>query len=153
MNGKDLFKGLSHIDRKYIDEAEFAAITQPTTRKLFRRPLLVAAIIALTLLLVGCGIVYVLSMQDVKIGEATATRDYRLVDGTYVEDPHEVSENVLTLAGMKGSNAYKACTDYYTFKEEYTKNMEAMMESGTLPEDFFENNTFFNSINLPIGIE
>ena len=98
--------------------------------------------IALMLLLVGCAVVYVLSMQDVKIGETTQTRDYRLVDGTYVEDPHEVSENVLTLAGLKGSKAYQACADYYTFKEEYTRNMEAMMENGTLPEGFLEDGTY-----------
>lgn len=141
MKGKNLFLGLSYIDRKYVEEAENDTLPASKTRTL-RRPLLVAAIVALMLLLVGCAVVYVLSIQDVKIGEATATRDYRLVDGTYVEDPHEVSENILTLAGLKGSSAYQACADYVTFKEEYTRNMEDMMTSGTLPEGFFENDTY-----------
>lgn len=149
MNGKDIFLGLKYVAPEFIEEAEFGKFPAKTIqtetgkkRAAFRRPFLIAALIALMLLLVGCGIVYVLSMQDVKIGEATATRDYRLVEGTYVEDPHEVSQNVLTLAGLKGSNAYKACADYYTFKEEYTKNMETMINSGTLPEGFFENGTY-----------
>lgn len=141
MNGKELLESMSYVNSRYIEEAEnavFHAVPKPS----LRRPLLLAALIALMLMLVGCAVVYVLRMQDVKIGEATATRDYRLVDGTYVEDPHEVSENILTLAGLKGSNAYQACADFYTFKEEYTRNMEAMMEEGTLPEGFFENNTY-----------
>ena len=154
MNGKDIFLGLKYVDTELIEEAEFGAFqtkavqTETTRRRIaFRRPFLIAALIALMLLLVGCGIVYVLKMQDVKIGEATATRDYRLVDGTYVEDPHEVSQNVLTLAGLKGSNTYQACMDYFLFKEEYTRNMEAMMESGTLPEGFFEDNIYSKTMD------
>lgn len=141
MKGKDLLSGMSFVNSKYIDESENAAFPEKTTLSI-RRPFLLAAVIALLLCLVGCAVVYVLSMQDVKIGEATATRDYRLVDGTYVEDPHEVNQNVLTLAGLKGTNAYQACADYFAFKEEYTKNMKDMMTNGTLPEDFFENNSY-----------
>ena len=141
MNGKDLLSGMSFVNSKYIDESENVAFPEKKILSI-RRPFLLAAVIALLLCLVGCALVYVLSMQDVKIGEATSTRDYRLVNGTYVEDPHEVSESVLTLAGLKGSNAYQACADYFTFKEEYTKNMEGMMNEGTLPEDFFENDTY-----------
>lgn len=154
MNGKDIFLGLKFVDAELIEEAEFGKLpmkelqTETTKRRrAFRRPFLLAALIALMLLIVGCGIVYVLSLKDVKIGEATTTRDYRLVDGIYVEDPHEVSQNVLTLAGLKGSNAYQACLDFYLFKEEYTKNMEAMIESGTLPEGFFEDNTYSKTMD------
>lgn len=150
MNGKDIFLGLRYVGDDLIEKAEygqFSTKAEKTEKKErlrlgLRRPFLIAAIIAMMLLLVGCAVVYVLSMQDVKIGEATETRDYRLVDGTYVEDPHEVSENVLTLAGLKGSDAFQACADYYAFKDEYTKNMEAMMNNGTLPEGFFENDTY-----------
>ena len=51
MKGKDLFLGLSYIDKQYIEEAELEDFPR---RKTLRRPLLVAAIVALTLLLVGC---------------------------------------------------------------------------------------------------
>ena len=98
MNGKELFLGLSYINRTYIDEAERDTVSNhgrreragTSTVRGLRRPLLVAALAALLLLLVGCAVVYVLRMQDVKIGEATETRDYRLVDGTYVEDPQRL---------------------------------------------------------------
>ena len=126
MTNLELFTALGGISTEHLTGAEDLQ-NKPCVRKSqkmqMKRAVLIAAIIALTLLLVGCAVVYVLSMQDVKIGEATETRDYRLVDGTYVEDPHEVSQNVLTLAGLKGTKAYQACADFYAFKEEYTQNM------------------------------
>ena len=70
MNGKDLFLGLKYVGEDLIDEAEnqpfpsqVAGAEEP--RKT-RRPLLIAALIALMLLLVGCGVVYVLKMQDLQ---------------------------------------------------------------------------------------
>ena len=149
MNGKDIFWGLKYIGDDLIEKAEYgrfptkAEMTEiQRKRTSIRRPFLIAAIIAMMLLLVGCAVVYVLSMEKVKIGETTETVDYRLVEGTYVEDPHEVSQNVLTLAGLEGSKPYQACADYFAFKDEYTRNMEAMIENGTLPEGFFENDTY-----------
>ena len=150
MNGKDIIWSLKHVSDSIVEEAEYGAflvradntVTKERSHRLFHRPFLVAAMIALTLLLVGCAVVYVLSMEKVKIGETTETVDYRLVEGTYVEDPHEVSQNVLTLAGLKGSKPYQACADFFAFKDEYTRNMEAMMENGTLPEGFLENDTY-----------
>lgn len=152
MNGKDIFLGLKYVGDDLIEKAEYGQFPASGEKRekahsRIRRPLLIAAVIATMLLLVGCAVVYVLRMQDVKIGEATETRDYRLVDGSYVEDPHEVNQNVLTLAGLKGTKAYQACADFYTFKEEYTQNMEAMMNNGTLPEDFFENDTYGKAMN------
>lgn len=67
MNGKELFLGLSYISRKYIDEAENDTVNGSSSKKhsarqndgkhiRFRKPLLIAAVIALTLLLVGCAV-------------------------------------------------------------------------------------------------
>ena len=55
MNGKDLLIGLGSISPKYYDEAENDTIVSETRHMSFKRPLLVAAIIALAALLVGCG--------------------------------------------------------------------------------------------------
>lgn len=65
MNGQNLLIGLSHIDRKFIEESENDMIgTKNSThkepvrgRKIFRKPLLMAAIIALMLFLMGCATV------------------------------------------------------------------------------------------------
>lgn len=76
MNGKNLLIGLSYIDRKYIEESEQdipvkKAITPARNRHNAQsKPLstkkiwLIAAVIALTLLLVGCAVAYALILFD-----------------------------------------------------------------------------------------
>ena len=130
MNGKDIFRGLQYIGDDLIENAEtgqFPAQNQESgkTRRPIRRPLLIAALIALLLLLVGCAVVYVLKLENVKIGTGTEQRDYSLVDGVYVEDPHTVNTTTLSMAGLKGSNAYKACADFYAYETELRANKSA----------------------------
>ena len=158
MKGKDILQGLEYIGDDLIENAEFGqfpAGEQETRkpRRRIRRPLLAAALIALLLLLAGCSVVYavyVLRMGSVKIGTGTAQRDYSLVDGVYVEDPHTVDTTTLTLAGLEGSNAYKACADFYAFKTEYTAQGEEMGKAGTLPENFWED---YGNVMYEKGLE
>lgn len=142
MNGKDIFLGLQYIGDDLIQEAEVASLSPAAKsapkRKKTRYPLLIAALIALMLLLVGCAIVYALGMSSVKISTGSETRDYSEVDGVYVKDPHTVSTTTLSLAGLEGSKAYQACADFYAFKTEYTAQGEEMGKAGTLPEGFWE---------------
>ena len=144
MNGKDIFRGLQYIGDDLIENAEsgqFPAQNQGSgkTRRPIRRPLLIAALIALLLLLVGCAVVYVLKLENVKIGTGTEQRDYSLVDGVYVEDPHTVNTTTLSMAGLEGSDAYKACADFYAFQTKYTTDGEEMGKAGTLPEGYWDN--------------
>ena len=80
MNGQEIFLGLSYISRKYIEEAETETVSGAGKAHRIRRPFLLAAVIALLLLLVGCAAVYVLKMEHVKISSGTDQRDYSLVD-------------------------------------------------------------------------
>ncbi len=144
MKGKDIFLGLQYIGDDLIQEAEVAALSPAAAksapkRKKTRYPLLIAALIALMLLLVGCAIVYVLGMSSVKISTGSETRDYSEVDGVYVKDPHTVSTTTLSLAGLEGSKAYQACADFYAFESEYTARGEEMSQAGTLPEGYWGN--------------
>ena len=126
MNGQEIFLGLSYISRKYIEEAETETVSGSTGKAhRIRRPFLLAAVIALLLLLVGCAAVYVLKMEHVKISSGTDQRDYSLVDGVYVKDPHTVSTTTLSMAGLKGSNAYKACADFYAYETELRASASA----------------------------
>ena len=143
MKGKDLLIGLSYISPKYIEEAENDTISPASGRKLFRRPLLVAAIIALMLLLVGCGVVYVLKMQNMKIGEqevAYDVFDYDPDSGEAVAyvGKDTMTQQVLTLTGLKGTPSYQATQEWFAFKREYDPDYaisEAMEEDPiTVPE-------------------
>lgn len=123
MNGKDLFLGLSYIDRKLIEEAETETLTVRKRRTL-RRPLQVAALIALMLLLVGCGVVYVLKMQNMKIGEQEVTYDVFDYDPDSGEAVAYVGKNtttqqVLTLTGLKGTPSYQATQEWFEFEKAY----------------------------------
>lgn len=121
MKGKDLFLGLNYIDKKYIEEAELESLPKAHT---IRRPLLVAAIVALALLLVGCTVVYLLSMREIKLGDQEVTYD------VYDYDPRSgeavayvgqdtMTQQVLTLAGLNNTPASKAAREWYAFLETY----------------------------------
>ncbi|MEE0381706.1 MAG: hypothetical protein UDN35_04915 [Oscillospiraceae bacterium] len=126
MNGQEIFLGLSYISRKYIEEAETETVSGGAGKAhRIRRPFLLAAVIALLLLLMGCAAVYVLKMEHVKISSGTDQRDYSLVDGVYVKDPHTVDTTTLSMAGLKGSNAYKACADFYAYETELRASASA----------------------------
>ena len=126
MNGQEIFLGLSYISRKYIEEAETETVSGGRGKSnRIRRPFLLAAVIALLLLLVGCAAVYVLKMEHVKISSGTDQRDYSLVDGVYVKDPHTINTTTLSMAGLKGSNAYKACADFYAYETELRASASA----------------------------
>ena len=114
MTGKDLLTAMSGIDGRYIEEAAPAAV--PKTRSL-RRPLLVAAAIAAALLLVGCGIVYALRLQDMSIGKATYTQ--RFDDKGKAIDPVEKSLDIITPYGRSGDAIQQALKEWYEFQESY----------------------------------
>ena len=114
MTGKDLLTAMSGIDGRYIEEAAPAAA--PKTRSL-RRPLLVAAAIAAALLLVGCGIVYALRLQDMSIGKATYTQ--RFDDKGKAIDPVEKSLDIITPYGRSGDAIQQALKEWYEFQESY----------------------------------
>ena len=114
MTGKDLLTAMSGIDGRYIEEA--APADAPKTRSL-RRPLLVAAAIAAALLLVGCGIVYALRLQDMSIGKATYTQ--RFDDKGKAIDPVEKSMDIITPYGRSGDAIQQALKEWYEFQESY----------------------------------
>ena len=83
-----------------------------------------AAIVALMLLLVGWAVVYVLSMQEIWIGEQEIYQDVFAYDpdtGEAIEyiGQETITEQVLTLAGLKGSPNYLAAMEWFDFKKEY----------------------------------
>ena len=76
MTGKDLLIELGNINPQYYDEAERGLICAEKSRRTLRRPLLIAAIVAITLLLVGCAVVYTLRLQDMSVGKETYTQNF-----------------------------------------------------------------------------
>ena len=150
MNGKDIFLGLKYVGDDLIEKAEYGEFPtkaektekKANTRKLIRRPFLVAAIIAMMLLLVGCAIVYVLSMKEIHIGQQQTYQDVFEYDPDTGEaiayvGQETVTEEVLTLAGIQGSRNYRAAQEWFTFKQEYDPDHSIIIElqsEGRVPE-------------------
>lgn len=125
MNGKDIFLGLKYIGEDLIEEAEFGQFPakreteSSRKRRAFRRPFLIAAIIAMALLLAGCAVAYVLKMQDLKVDEQVDV--VYAVDGDtgIAAETVAVTQQVLTLSGLDGTPAYQAAKEWYEFKQAY----------------------------------
>ena len=149
MNGKDIFLGLKFVGDDLIEKAEYgqfptkAEMTATQKKRTsIRRPILVAAIIAMMLLLVGCAIVYVLSMKEINIGQKQTYQDVFEYDPDTGEaiayiGQETVTEEVLTLAGIQGSRNYQAAQEWFAFKQEYDPNHSIIIElqsDGRVPE-------------------
>ena len=137
MNGKDIIWSLNKVSDSLVEEAEYGVIPVRTERKLqkeksrrmFRRPLVVAAIIALLLLLVGCAVYFYRLEQLVLIDhsdEVVMTFTEEKAKITEIETLPEttagpfVAEQVLSLQGYEGSPAYEALWEWLTYETEYT---------------------------------
>lgn len=128
MNGRDIMYGLNYISRKYIDEAEYGILERgifhgkyaekPVKPTALRKILLIVAVIALTALLVGCGVVYVLRIQNLKIGQTS-------IPVTQYDDPEtpvsgtEASLDVFSLQGVQNSPSYLAAQEWFDFTQNY----------------------------------
>lgn len=111
----DLFDG---VRDSYILEAMESQPAGTRAAMPRKKLFLIAAAISLALLLVGCGIVYVLRMQDLKLGDRQVTQEY-WDDEQKTMISETVSQQVLTFAGLKGTARYEAAKEWYDFKQTY----------------------------------
>lgn len=112
MNGENLLTGLSYIDRKYIEEAEKDTIS---SRRMIHKPFLIAAIIALMLLLMGCAAAVLVHLNDLRMGEETYTDNHRYhSDGSTIPAGEKV-KSVYSLQGAEGSKNYSAAMEWYEY--------------------------------------
>ena len=131
MNGKDILLGLKYVGDDLIEKAEYGQFParagktekKGNSRRSIRRPLLIAAIIATMLLLVGCAVAYVLSIQNMKVGDdhyvTPVFDEYNEYQGDVT-----VPQQILTLAGIKGTPSYQAAQEWFEFKKSYDPQWE-----------------------------
>ena len=125
MNGQDMFRGLNYVNSKFIIEAETVTQFRKERKSLsLHRPVLIAAIVALLLMLVGCGVIYALHMDRLKIGEHTVTPT----------DQEPMALDVLSMQGIEGSPNYLAAQEWLAFTQSYEPERGAYWES---PEDYW----------------
>lgn len=134
MTSTQLFKGLSYIDSSLLTEAE-QRMSAPV-RKTAARPrhtLLAAIICLITLLLAGCGVLYMLRLQNLKIG----TQTIPLPQDSAAEPASEESVSellVFSLQGAQNSPNFLANQEWLTFTQNYTPVLGDYWDS---PEEYW----------------
>ena len=118
MKEKRMFHALGSVSDKFIEEmyGPNEAQQKRTGRHPAGRMWLIAAIVAAMVLLMGCA-VYVLKMQDMKLGDETLYYDIFSDEGYVGREPVEME--VLTFAGVKGSPGYQAAKEWFDFLKTY----------------------------------
>lgn len=140
----DLLDNLGNIRDSYIAKADAfrRGEERPQTKGLsMKRTLLIAAVIALTLLLVGCAVVYVLSLQDMKVGEFTYHEDaYTTPEGETVP-AKELTSTLISLQGYNNSPNQLALQEWLEFQDSYDPDLTLLKENNMnesgLPLDYY----------------
>lgn len=127
MNAMDLMTGLNNVRDKFVVSAGEFRQGERQVRALPKRKLwLIAAVIALALLLVGCAVVYVLRMQSLKVGEFSF-----YIPTEYDENGEAIpmaSHEPITLLSRQGTNM-EALKEWIAFKNSYDQDSTVMIES------------------------
>lgn len=102
---------------------------------------LIAAVIAMMLLLVGCAVVYVLSLQDMKMDEVTITPEGWGPSGEYGPVTEWVSSR-LSIQGYNDSPEQLALKEWLDFQEQYDQDNTLLKannhnEAG-VPEQYYQ---------------
>ena len=119
MTPMNLIKVIGDVNEDYVLSALETRDGQVRTKKRMTvsRSLLIAALVALLLLLVGCAVVYALRLQDMSVGKETYTQTFD--DSGKAIEPVEKERDVLTLFGHNGDPIQLATKEWFDFLQTY----------------------------------
>lgn len=139
MNSNDLLDIIGDArDSHVLDAVKTRNGAHPEKKQLsIKRVVLIAAVVALALLLVGCTVAYVLSMQKLKIAEEPGVRNFN-VEGTWVS-PTEVTQDIISIRGYPGSSNQLATQEWYEFEKTYDPGHELMADENVngIPDNYY----------------
>lgn len=106
-------------------------------KKFNRKPMMIAAMVAMALLLVGCAAAVVMKLSDFKIGAYTQEeRAWINAKGDLIP-AQEVSRNVISLQGVEGSANQLAAKEWYEFEEQYiAEHADEIMNEFKPPREY-----------------
>lgn len=131
MTSMELLEIIGAVKDKYILEAHSDAVPQ-RKRLPLKKTLLIAAIIALMLLLVGCTIVIAMRLQEAKIGRYT----YTFPAGEEESTGSTLTSDVISLQGFVGTPNYQATQEWIAFLQTYDPDGTLLKQADT--DDFQE---------------
>ena len=132
MNGKDLLTGLGYIDTRYYEEAETAQAAETPKTKFLSRPMVIAALIGLMVLLMGCAWV-VMNLDELRLGEHSYTAPkYIDEEGNKIPETEKIMD-VISLQGVAGSPEQMAAKEWFDFEQSYDTDWKLMNEADENP--------------------
>jgi hypothetical protein len=139
MKEKRVFHAIGSVNDKFIEEMYAPGEAEKKTINHYpaKRMWLIAAIITVMVFMMGCAIVYALKMENLWIADSSGDKLIIGDDGITIIGTESVEQQVLTLAGLKGTPAYKAAMEWYEFKQEYDPDHSIYAElvnDGKIPE-------------------
>lgn len=122
------------VYREMQEEPENTALQR---RISFRKALLIAAVIAVTLLLVGCTVVYVLSMQEMKVGEHVFTEPAHINESGETIPAEQKTTALVSLQGIY----QPALEEWIAFTDSYDPDKSLLMANdhneSEVPEPYY----------------
>lgn len=142
MTSLELFRALGGVSTENLAGAEKLQRTEMVPRKRkpsVKRAMLIAAVIALLMLLVGCAAVYVLHLQDLKVGE------YRLQQNPVYDNAGNLvpveTHPLRTELSLQGANQ-EALMEWKQYVKEYVPSEEpdilAKNRATAVPDNYRE---------------
>ena len=131
MKPVELLEVIGDARESYVEAA--GACRRTKARKKIR-PLLIAAIIALGVLLMGSAWV-ALHLQDLVIGERTSRGEILDSEGTVVKET-EIVRDVISLQGIKNSPSQLAAQEWFEFEESYDPDYTLVNDEFDAPDAY-----------------
>ena len=129
MKGTDMVYAMQYLDDEKIHQAEYGEFSPRNFyrdeggRKNPRRIFLLAAVIALASVLVGCGVLYVLHRQQLRI----ADREIYDMPWVVLSEENEmgtIPQQVLTTSGPEDSKRYQAAKEWNEFAVSHARDYD-----------------------------
>lgn len=123
MNSNDILDLIGETPEKYVLDAmdAYNGETDVKHKSAINRIVLIAAIVATIALLMGSAIVCVMKMLDFQIGTFYEKRPV-LDEYMQYQGEETVTQQVLSVSGLKGTPAFLASQEWYTFTQSYDPN-------------------------------
>ena len=146
MNAHDILDMIGDAKGAYVWDAQQVRsgnIVNTPQRLSSKKMWLIVAIIAMLLMLVGCAVVYMLNIQDMKVGEENHYRDsYVTPDGETIPATEWVT-TLFSLQGYNDSNCQLAMKEWILYAERYDTD-NSLMKANNLNESGLPDNYFLN---------
>lgn len=114
MKSMDILALIGHTDDSFLEGETAPAVKKPRVRSL-----LIAALITLMAILVGCTAVYLIHAKDIRLGQQEVTQRIMKPDSIIPLGTEEVHQEIFSLAGWEGTPEYQASREWFEFERDY----------------------------------